>query len=465
MANSSQFTVDSTRDELEAARDWVAPSSPGPERSLDVLQRFLARASIRTERGVAYARLILATLAFGQYLVFNFASLLRGNPKGLSFAFGLALAIGYSVWTLRRLSREDRLLPQLIVSVAVDAAVFAVVMAGILMWPRADYGGILRVPDVGILLVGLVATGFRLSGRVAIFGIFMFLAVQLAALLVDAGINGPRITYNAEDITTWSVLAIGAGALGYAIAIRTKSLVYDGAEAALKEERARQRLGIYVSEEVAQEALDSVDLKVGGKRQPVAVLFSDLRGFTRYSEKLPPEHLVSELNAYLDAMVKAIRANGGVVDKFIGDAIMVVFGIPRSRADDAARAIRTAMEMEQSLRAHNAERSRANKPPFRHGIGIHYGTAVAGNIGNKARLQYTVIGDVVNLASRLQDATKVAGRSVLISGAVVDAARKGAFAIPELESVGDTSLRDVKETVSAYTLAEVSATDPDPPKR
>jgi adenylate cyclase len=436
----------------------VAPAGAraGVQRTADVLARFLARATVRGERAVAVARLVLALLAFGQYLAFHVGLLFAGHPKALTFSAGLVLAAGYSIFTLRKLRTRDRLLPYLVASVAVDAATVGIVLAGILLWPRADYAGIVRVPDIAMLVLAIVAAGIRLSRPVAAAGAVLLSAVGALAVAADLRLNAGHVSYTAEDLTTLAVLLLGAALFAWAIAARTRKLVYEGADAALRAERVRQRLGIYVSEEVARAALAAPEMRIGGRRQDAAVLFSDLRGFSSYAETLSPERLVGELNAYLDAMVRAVRSGGGVVDKFIGDAIMVVFGIPEPERDDAARALRTAATMQEALAEHNAERARAGRPALAHGIGVHYGPVVAGNIGNVERLQFTVIGDVVNLASRLEAATKTMGVPALLSADVVAAARNAPTGkdLPALRALGRTAVRGREGEIDVYTFAD-----------
>jgi adenylate cyclase len=182
------------------------------------------------------------------------------------------------------------------------------------------------------------------------------------------------------------------------------------------------------------------------------VLFSDLRGFTRYSEKISPERLVSELNAYLDVMVTVVRKHGGMVDKYIGDAIMVVFGLPEPQPDAPLRALRAAAEMQAALLVHNADRERRGLPPLQQGIGVHHGHAIAGNIGTEDRLQYTVIGDVVNLASRLESVTKERGVSSLFSQDVVDAAQATGQETPPLAAAGSVQARGRDGSIEVYTL-------------
>lgn len=167
------------------------------------------------------------------------------------------------------------------------------------------------------------------------------------------------------------------------------------------------------------------------------MLFSDLRGFTTYSESLPPEELVDELNAYLEAMVREIKYEGGVIDKYIGDAIMVVFGIPSPKPGDAERAVRCAWRMDQALAVHNAQRTARGLPPLKHGVGVHFGEVVAGNMGTSERLQYTVVGDTVNLAARLESASKTLGVPIVLSREVVEAVGEDALpaAVREVDTI------------------------------
>jgi adenylate cyclase len=155
------------------------------------------------------------------------------------------------------------------------------------------------------------------------------------------------------------------------------------------------------------------DWKPGGTLQKVTVLFSDIRGFTRLSAGMPPETTMLMLNDYFDEMSKIIFAHQGTLDKFMGDGIMSIFGAPFSYGDDADRAVQAAVDMIQRVRILNERAREKGKLPFDIGIGINTGAAIAGNVGNLERMDYTVIGDMVNTAFRL---TSAAGRNqILIS--------------------------------------------------
>jgi adenylate cyclase len=168
-------------------------------------------------------------------------------------------------------------------------------------------------------------------------------------------------------------------------------------------DRVRSLLGKVVSPAIAEELL-SREIELGGEERVVTVLFSDVRNFTSLAESASPRELLDLLNRYLTRVSAIVERHGGVVDKYIGDGLMALFGAPLRHADDPARAVRCALEMTGSLAELNRERGEAT--PLGIGIGIHTDSVVAGNMGSLDRLNYTVIGDGVNLASRIEGLTR-----------------------------------------------------------
>jgi adenylate cyclase len=172
----------------------------------------------------------------------------------------------------------------------------------------------------------------------------------------------------------------------------------------------------YVAREVVDEILkDPENLVLTGERRDVTVLFCDIRGFTSISERLSPEEVVLLLNTFYTLMIDTTFKYDGTLDKFLGDGIMAVFGAPIYHPDHSVRAIRTALAMQEGIRELSARRVAEGKTPLAVGIGINAGDAIAGTVGTEARMEYTVIGDSVNLASRLESNSK-AGQ-ILISEA------------------------------------------------
>lgn len=198
----------------------------------------------------------------------------------------------------------------------------------------------------------------------------------------------------------------------------------------LKErEHLKGAFGKFVNEEVAKMVMRG-DLALGGESKMVTVFFSDIRSFTSISEKLSPAEVVGFLNEYMTLMVEIVHRYGGVVDKFIGDAIMAVWGAPVAKANDVENAVSATLEMRAALAKFNTTRGARTKPIIRIGMGLNTGEVLAGQIGSNDRLEYTVIGDAVNLASRLEGLNKTFGTDILISGDTYELVKKKFNCVP-----------------------------------
>jgi len=197
----------------------------------------------------------------------------------------------------------------------------------------------------------------------------------------------------------------------------------------------RRMFGQYMSETVINHLLEHPEkLQLGGERRRVTLFFSDLAGFTTISERLSPETVVSLLNDYLSSMTEIILNEAGTVDKFEGDAIMAFWGAPLDQPDQAPRACRAALRQQAALKELNRQFAGLNLPPLSMRIGLNTGDAIVGNLGSAKRFDYTVIGDTVNLASRLEGVNKFYGSYIMASEATV-AACAGAVEFRELDLV------------------------------
>jgi adenylate cyclase len=211
--------------------------------------------------------------------------------------------------------------------------------------------------------------------------------------------------------------------------------VYNYVTVEKEKRRIKGAFRYYVTESVMEEILRRPEkLALGGEEKELSVLFSDIRGFATISEKLPPGVLVGLLNGYLTRMTEVVFRYDGYLDKYIGDAIMAVYGAPVEREDHALSACRTAVEMIASLKGIQIEWERAGLPKIDIGIGINTGKMVVGNMGSRKRFNYTVVGDNVNLASRLEGLTKRYEAPIIIGEGVYERV-KGELLCRELDSV------------------------------
>lgn len=215
-------------------------------------------------------------------------------------------------------------------------------------------------------------------------------------------------------------------------------------------EQLRILLNLYVSPQVAREALQH-GAALGGQLVTCAVLFSDIRGFTSLSEQLSPEHLIRLLNRYMTVMVETIVAHDGMVNKFGGDSLLAVFGTPLNpNPNYAVDAVCAGLAMQRALECFNEEQRAEGGPEIKAGIGIASGPVVAGNVGGESRIEYTVIGDTVNLASRLQSMTKELGVAFLVDETTVE--QVGSQATLQFEALAPLAVRGKHGVVKIYTV-------------
>ncbi len=201
----------------------------------------------------------------------------------------------------------------------------------------------------------------------------------------------------------------------------------------------------FATPEVAQD-MQTSGFALGGRRVEGSVMFSDIRGFTSLAESQPPEETIELLNTWYTLMFDAISGHGGIVSQIAGDGLMALFGAPLPLPDHCDAAVRAALEMLEMIELFDVERAGAGKPQIRIGIGIASGDMVAGYTGTNDRATYTCIGDTVNLASRLEAHTKVAGRPILIDSAT----RAGLGGSIEVDSLGPVTIRGKAQPVDVY---------------
>lgn len=199
-----------------------------------------------------------------------------------------------------------------------------------------------------------------------------------------------------------------------------KRYAFEAVVAQKREMKIRNIFQLYVPKDVIDEVFINPEKMLVGNNRDVAILFADIRSFTTISERMAPDALVNSLNRYFSSMVDIIVDRDGMVDKYIGDAIMAVFGAPVSHGNDGYDSVVAGLEMTAALELFNKEQLKLGAPEFRIGVGINYGIVTVGNIGCDKKMNYTVIGDTVNLASRLEGLTKKYHQPILFSEPVYD---------------------------------------------
>lgn len=249
-------------------------------------------------------------------------------------------------------------------------------------------------------------------------------------------------TYKPEHIDIFSEIA---GQLSLTL---EKSRLYE--ELTMRNQFIRSIFGRYISDEIANSLLENPEaLKMGGRRCTVTVLLSDIRGFTSMSENMDPEKVVSALNNCFNVMVDIIHKHHGTIDNIIGDALMVLFGAPIQRDDDAARAVQCALDMQTAMKAVNEKNQALGLPDLGIGIGINTGDVVAGNIGSEAHAKYSVIGAPVNLAARLEANAKPG--EILMS----DTTLKNTQNVVHVREQREISVKGFSNPVRAYSLRAI----------
>jgi adenylate cyclase len=216
------------------------------------------------------------------------------------------------------------------------------------------------------------------------------------------------------------------------------------------EKRLKSTMYRYMNQELAEQLLGGGEIRLGGDEKEVSVLFSDIRSYTTLTEKMKPEEVVSMLNEYFESMVEAIFHHKGILDKYIGDAIMAVFGTPLPLPNHAWASVQSALEMRYRLEEFNAHRISQGNQAIRIGIGINSGKVVSGNIGSSKRMEFTAIGDGVNLSSRLEGASKQYGCDIVISEDTFEQC-KGNILVRELDCI---RVKGRTQPVSVYELVE-----------
>ena len=237
---------------------------------------------------------------------------------------------------------------------------------------------------------------------------------------------------------------------GY-IGKRAKKLIIQNYREQEEKNFVKRIFGKYVTPEIRDQILEG-RIPLSGERIEATVLFSDLRDFTRYVERNDPEEVITSMRAYFTAMQRAIRKHKGLVLQYVGDEIEAAFGVPIPYDGHADKAILAALEMRKNLKELNKERVKEGKVSFRHGIGIHTGEVLVGNTGSEDQPSYALIGETVNLASRLQGLNKELGTETILSESTRSRLAEANLADSELKELPATKVKGKSRSVEIFAL-------------
>lgn len=413
--------------------------------------------SLTLMAGIGLAAFLAQTVS----LVFLYFARSQSHVYTASVGAYFAVSVGVPaamLWLLRR-----RRWTEGIGVVVAFAAALTTAAAGAMMWSvfgsdtPVSVLAKLPIAPIGLTTIAIMTLTLR-PLHVVIVGLGV--AATLIGFYVLAALDPATIFawYSAETMLGPAVspsrlivelLAVGSATTGAALAT---SFARRTVREAVALQRTTDQLSRYFSPEIASGIRDGSEafLRPGGREQEVVVLFSDLAGFTRACSGLPASEALAMLSEYQERMVAEIFRAGGTLDKFIGDGIMATFGTPAPVADAADRAVRAASGMIAALADLNRDRVARGQAPLVQRIGIHAGLAVVGNVGTRQRLEFTVIGDTVNVASRIENACKQIGKAAMLSAAVVERLTVAAA----LELVGPVALDGQPQPVELYALAE-----------
>lgn len=383
----------------------------------DFLQAEVARVRLRNERWIA----VIVGVATAVTVAISVAVALSGLPRLGTLLTGLALAFGaYYLFVVVPLLRRGRGLRVLrVVNVTLEVSVASVIALVDLRFMGPLY--MLTTSAPLITFVAVAASGLRLSRRLAIYAGVLAAAEYLAVYALAHRALAPEVLASLRSLSPgWAaqhaIYLLLAGVIAAVVARTGRAMTARVASQLTERARVTRIFGEYVAPEAVERVLRG-ELSLGGERREVSILFADIRGFTTLSNHLEPEAVLGYLNRYFEPVCDAVTRHGGMVNKFMGDGLLAVFGAPEPDPDHARHAAAAALDMVAAA----ARVARPDGQPTRIGVGVHAGPVVLGSMGADRRRDYTVIGDTVNTASRIEGLTRELGAEVLVSAAVAEA--------------------------------------------
>jgi adenylate cyclase len=376
----------------------------------------------------------LSAIARGIVAIVLIVAFDLGRPDGLPTRFIYLIYGGISCYLLLGAAAYALAAPRLfrpwmeLPFFALDLIVYMVILLGTARSFGVSIGQVAALPPFLFIFILMALNAMRFNvwavrfqaGSILLAGLTWVLADVLGfAPRSNAALFADEPIFSAPANLLRVLMIVGVCAILVLTVIRTRRLLLD----AITVTRRTENLSRYMPKAVAQRAAEQGIEALGrGRIQKAAVLFADIAGFSALAERIEPEALGALLGELRGIQRRAIEGHGGVVDKYIGDAVMAVFGVPEPAPDDAKRALDAALAMREAIAEWNAARARAGQPALRVGIGLHYGDVFAGAIGDDQRLEFATLGDTVNVAQRVEGLTRTLDTPLLATREVIDAA-------------------------------------------
>lgn len=416
-------------------------------------QHLILAAEREAQMVSAFARLLIITIAGAVFLLSGGINL-PVAPVVLTYMGSYAVvSVASAVFSLKRLFN-----PKLsLLFTAIDGIALALLIGFALRVtgsPLALHGA---VPGFVFFFSILILATMRYTVGPVLVAFFSFAGTWLVFSNLTGGSTlppetgpGPWFFFGTvQNAARWGFVAIATLLCLLAVYRRRKTL-----EAAIASANKSANLSRYLPDRVADLVADQgIDALSTGHQQQAAVLFIDIRGFTGISENLPPAEVSTLLSGFRSIVSDEVEAEDGIVDKFIGDAVMAVFGVPEGAPDNEKRAVRCALSVLARIEDWNGKRHGAGLSGIRVTIGVHCGEVFAGAVGTENRMEFTVLGDTVNIAARLQEAAKTVDSGLVVSKTLLDRTGLAVGDQADWMPMAETTIRGRKDSISLFRYA------------
>lgn len=417
------------------------------------LEEVMRREEIRSERIIMRVRIVISAAVVSMVLIIGVLTRLTADPLSYirfwivipTYTLYLALSLIF----IRNIT-EQRYRP--IYKYLFITLDFVFILVGVIaLRMTLIMGGSMMAIDTpafwGFFLIN-VMSGMRLDPKLSFHCAALSIIVFAGLVVFDLRrMPAPEVSTIVMMVMKGAILLLTALISGF-IGLKARRLIIENLNEHRQKEIITKVFGRYISGPEADKLLDG-DIALGGEERKITVLFSDIRDFTWISEKLTPQEVVVLLNEYFDAMVGIVFSNDGIVNKFMGDGMMAIFGAPEAKGNEEERAVRAAIEMQERLKLFNRQQiNKETMVTLSVGIGITTGNAVIGNVGSTQRMEYTAIGDTINTASRFVGLSKEVNADILIDEATYAAVRGRFFT----DSLGSLSVKGKDAPLTVYSV-------------